>query len=145
MRRAQALAVATTWLVVLGILAQAALAGQGWFADPTLFGLHGGLGHGVLALAVLAAVLAWVAAPRWVAILSTATVLGLVGQTGLGYVGRRGGVAAASALHVPVGVALLGAAVAVALGATLGARQRRADDPTGQGKPGPPPASRTDP
>lgn len=144
MRRAQVLAVATAWLVVLGILAQAALAGQGWFADPALFGLHGGLGNGVLALAVLAAVLTWMAAPRWVATLATATVLGLIGQTGLGYVGRRGGVAAASALHVPVGAALLGAAVAVAVGTTIGARQRHVDDPNARAELAPTPDSGTD-
>lgn len=110
------------WLVVAGILAQAVLAGQGWFLDQSMFALHGGLGHGVLLLAVVAATLSWIAAPRWVAVLATVMLVGLVGQTGLGYVGRRGGTALASAAHIPLGVALLGAAVAVALGATLARR-----------------------
>lgn len=139
MRKVEALAVAAAWLVALGILAQAALAGQGWFVDPALFGLHGGLGHGVFALSLLAAATAWAAAPRWVAVLATTTVLGLIGQTGLGYAGRRGGVVAASALHVPAGVALLGAAVAVALGTTLDLRRRRAAEPSRRVEPTPTP------
>jgi hypothetical protein len=111
--------VTLTWLVAAGILAQAVLAGQGWFLDQSRFALHGSVGHGVLLLAAVAATLCWIAAPRWVAVLATVIIVGLVGQTGLGYLGRRGGAAFASAAHVPLGVALLGAAVAVALGATL--------------------------
>lgn len=103
------------WLVPLGILVQAALAGQALFAAADLFGLHGGVGHGTLALAVITAGLAWVTrAPRPVAVLATLAVLGLVGQTGLGYVGHRTGVALASSLHIPLGVALLGLTVATA-------------------------------
>lgn len=108
------------WLVPLGVLAQAALAGQALFVSPSLFTLHGGLGHGVLGLAILTAALAWAArTSRLGAALASLAVLGLIGQTGLGYVGRRTGVALASALHVPLGVALLGLTVATALLLTL--------------------------
>lgn len=110
------LLVSLLWLVPAGVLVQAALAGQAWFHDPELFGLHGGLGHGVLVLSAAAVALSWLtrapAATRW---LSMAVLLALVAQTGLGYAGHRGGVVAASSLHVPVGVAILGTAVAAAV------------------------------
>ena len=107
------------WLVPAGIIAQAVLAGQAIFVSPSLFVLHGGLGHGVLLLAVVTAALAWIArrgAAAWVA---TAVVVALIVQIGLGYTGHRSGVTAASAWHVPLGVALLGASVAVAMLVTL--------------------------
>jgi hypothetical protein len=106
-----------SWVVVVGVLAQAVLAGQGWFAGQQgLFGLHGGIGHGVLLVAALVAVGSWLlAAGRVIPILASANVVLLVAQTGLGYTGRRGGVAIASSLHVPLGVAILGVAVAVAV------------------------------
>jgi hypothetical protein len=104
------------WLVTLGVMAQAVLAGQAWFLSPALFGLHGGIGHGVLLLSVLLATFAWLArAPRGAAVLATLTVVALIGQTGLGYAGRRGELAVASAAHVPLGVAILGLTVAVAV------------------------------
>jgi hypothetical protein len=108
--------VVLAWLVPAGVLAQAALAGQAWFVSPSLFGLHGGLGHGVLLLAALTATFAWLArAPRVVAVLATLAVVGLIGQTGLGYTGHRGAVALASSLHIPLGVALLGLTSVVAV------------------------------
>jgi hypothetical protein len=104
------------WTVPVVILLQAALAGQAWFVDPSLFGLHGGLGHGLLLLAALVATFSWlVRAPRAAAVLASLVAVGLVGQTGLGYAGHRGGLAMASSVHVPLGVALLGAGVAVAV------------------------------
>jgi hypothetical protein len=104
------------WLVPLGVMAQAVLAGQAWFGSPGLFGLHGGIGHGVLLLSVVLAALAWVAgSSRLTAGLASLAVVALIGQTGLGYVGRRGEVAVASAAHVPLGVAVLGLTVAVAV------------------------------
>lgn len=108
--------VVLSWLVVLGIGAQAVLAGQGWFVDPLLIGLHGGLGHGVLGLtvlAILAALFARIGVGR-VALLAVLLV-GLIGQTGLGYAGRRSEIALASSLHVPLGVGLFGLSVAVAM------------------------------
>jgi hypothetical protein len=54
-----------------------------------------------------------------VAILASIAVVGLIGQTGLGYAGRRSGIALASSVHIPLGVALLGLTVAVAVLATV--------------------------
>ncbi len=104
------------WLLPLGILVQAALAGQAWFVSPELMGLHGGVGHGVLTLAVLTVVLS-AAALRFhgVTVLSVLLLIGLAGQTGLGYAGHRSGLVMASSLHVPIGVALLGLSVAMAV------------------------------
>ena len=106
-----------SWVVVAGVLTQAVLAGQGLFAGQQgLFGLHGGIGHGVLLTAVLVALASWSSSSgRLVPGLASVNVLLLVGQTGLGYTGRRSGVALASSLHVPLGVAILGVAVAVAV------------------------------
>jgi hypothetical protein len=119
------------WLVTLGVMAQAVLAGQAWFVSPALFGLHGGIGHGVLLLSVLLATLAWLAqAPRGTAVLATLTVVALVGQTGLGYAGRRGELAVASAAHVPLGVAILGLTVAVAVLLTGRVRAERSERET---------------
>jgi hypothetical protein len=104
------------WTVPAGILVQAVLAGQAWFVSPTLFGLHGGVGHGVLLLSVVTAGLLWlVDGGRTTALLASVVVLGLVGQTGLGYAGHRTGIAAASSVHVPLGVSLFGLSLAVAV------------------------------
>jgi hypothetical protein len=104
------------WTVPAGILVQAVLAGQAWFVSPALFGLHGGVGHGVLALSVVTAGLLWlVDGARTAALLASVVVLGLVGQTGLGYAGHRTGIAAASSVHVPLGVTLFGLSLAVAV------------------------------
>lgn len=114
-RSLRALTIAA-WLIPGGILAQAALAGQGLFLDPSLFALHGGIGHGVLLLALLTASFTWAARfPRHVGVLASLTVVGLLGQVGLGYAGRRSALAAASAVHVPLGVTLLGLSVVVAI------------------------------
>jgi hypothetical protein len=111
--------------VPAGILVQAVLAGQGWFADQGLFLLHGGVGHGVLTLAILVAAWAWWRRPGWpVVILATLGVVGLVAQTGLGYTGRRGGVALASSLHVPLGSVLLATSLLVAVLVAQHARAR---------------------
>jgi hypothetical protein len=115
--------VVAAWVIPVVILAQAVLAGQAWFVDPSLFALHGGLGHGLLLLSALVATFTWlVGTSKVVALLSTLVALGLVGQTGLGFAGHRGGLAIASSLHVPLGVALLGASVAV--GVLLSVRAR---------------------
>jgi hypothetical protein len=124
------------WLVTLGVMAQAVLAGQAWFVSPELFGLHGGIGHGVLLLSVLLATFAWLAqTPRTVALLATLSVVGLVGQTGLGYAGRRGELAVASAAHVPLGVAVLGLTVAVAVLLSVRVREERLEGADGARSP----------
>ena len=104
------------WFVPIGILLQAVLAGQGWFVHPALLTTHGGIGHGVLGLAVIAAGLAWWLRPNWAVVgLTTASLLGLIAQTGLGYTGRRGGVALASSLHIPLGTLLFATTLVVAV------------------------------
>lgn len=104
------------WLVPTGILIQAVLAGRGLFVDPTLFGLHGNLGNALLLIAVAVAVLAWMSkAGNAAVLLALLTTVGMVAQIGLGYAGRRSAAIEASATHVPLGVALLGLSVAVAL------------------------------
>lgn len=118
--RAPKLLTILAWLVLAGIAVQAVLAGQGWFQDPDLMSLHGGIGHGVLALAVATLGLALVARIGWgIVLLAGVQLLGLIGQTGLGYAGRRSGIALASSLHIPIGVGLFGLSVALALLITL--------------------------
>jgi hypothetical protein len=108
------------WTIPVGILVQAVLAGQAWFVSPSLFALHGGIGHGVLLLATVTAVMSWfVAAGRGTALLASLVVVGLIGQTGLGYLGHRTAVAAASSVHIPLGVTLFGLSLTVALLLTL--------------------------
>jgi hypothetical protein len=118
--------VLAAWVIPVGVLMQAVLAGQGWFVDQGLFAMHGAIGHGVLLVSALVATFTWlVGTTRVVAILASLMALGLVGQTGLGYAGRRGELAAASAAHVPLGVGLLGLSVAVAVLLTVHARTVR--------------------
>lgn len=121
----------TLWVVVGAILAQAVLAGSGLFGSPRLFELHGWIGNGVLVVAAAAVVLGLVA--RGGPLLFFGNVVltaGLISQIGMGYAGRRAGLTHISALHVPLGVALLGLAVALAVLATLPPRQQREDDAT---------------
>ncbi len=110
----------TLWIVVAAILLQAWLAGSGLFGTPELFELHGWIGSGVLLLSALAVVLSFVA--REGALVTFGTVIlaaGAMSQIGMGYAGRRTGLTALSALHVPLGVALLGLAVALAVLTTI--------------------------
>lgn len=108
------------WLLVTCIAIQAALSGPAWFQQPSLFELHGWLGIATLLLAATLTVLTFVARlPVWTRLTSLLLAVGSFGQIGLGYAGHRGGLAVASSIHVPLGVALLGAAVAVAVAARL--------------------------
>ena len=111
---------ALAWIVPAAILVQAGLAGPAQFGRPELFELHGFIGSGVFVAAVVLVLLTFVARETWtVRIGALAVTGGLAAQLGLGYVGRRGGLSIASALHVPVGVALLGLAVAIAVLVTV--------------------------
>ena len=111
---------ALLWSVPLGVLVQGALAGQAWFIDADLFGLHGGVGHGVLTLAIAATALAWLSPTGTLVRWGAASVVALlIAQTGLGYAGHRSGLAAASALHIPLGLTVFGLAVATAVVALL--------------------------
>ncbi len=109
----------TSWLLVATLLVQAGLAGPASFLQPSLFELHGWLGMLTLLLAALVAMMAFFGRrPGWMALVAMALVLGSFGQIGLGYAGRRGGLAIASAVHVPLGVILTVAAAVLAFAIT---------------------------
>ena len=110
--------VALAWVIPAGVLVQAALAGQAWFVTPALFGMHGGIGHGVLLIAALVMTFTLLLRLVGPAVLATGLVLGLIAQTGLGYVGHRTEAPLASSLHIPLGVAIFGAAIVLALAVT---------------------------
>lgn len=105
----------TTLVIPFGVLSLAVLAGQGWFVDAQAFVLHAALGHSITLLGVLAATFLWLLRAYRYALLATVQAVLLVTQTGLGYAGRRGGIAIASSLHVPVGVATFGLGLVLAL------------------------------
>lgn len=119
------------WLVVVAIMAQAMLAGSGLFGSPQLFELHGWIGSGVLVLAAVAALLALVTRQGMTVTLGAVILAAAsISQIGMGYAGRRSGMTQLSALHVPLGVAMLGLAVAVAVLVTVQRRAHtRVDDP----------------
>lgn len=113
------------WIVVAAILVQAMLAGSGLFGSPELFELHGWIGAGVIALSGLAALIALFSRQGAVVTFGTIILAGAsVMQIGMGYAGRRSGITVLSEWHVPLGVAMLGLAVAVAVLVTVGARAR---------------------
>ena len=106
----------TAWTVVIFILVQAALAGPATFLAAGLFELHGWIGTGTLLVAGVMLVLTVLDHESTPVRLGALVIAGgLVAQIGLGYSGRRGGLGEASAVHVPLGVALLGLSVAVAV------------------------------
>ncbi len=94
------------------VLAQAILIGQAlYLGDMTKQALHGWLGNGSFAAAIILAVLTLLAVRRGEVSrltlgLGLAVVLLMVAQLGLGYAGRRGGLPAA--LHIPNGVLITG-------------------------------------
>ncbi len=117
----------TLWVVVAAIMAQAMLAGSGLFGSPHLFELHGWIGSGVMVLAAIAVLLAFLS--RQGALVTFGTVIlaaATVSQIGMGYAGRRGGMPELSAWHVPLGVAMLGLAVAVAVLVSVRGSRREA-------------------
>ena len=97
------------------VLAQALLAGRGWFLDRDLIEVHGYVGQAVALVAVLQAALVFAAvgpvggrAP--IVVLSVAILLLVFVQIGLGYAGRES--ADAAAWHVPNGVLIFGLSTA---------------------------------
>lgn len=94
------------------VLIQAMLIGQALYVNGMMtVALHGWLGSGSFAAAMVLAVLTLVAvrrkeASRLALGLGLVVVLLMVAQLGLGYMGRRSGLAAA--LHIPNGVLITG-------------------------------------
>lgn len=99
----------------VGVLLLAVLAGQGWFMEPSAFALHAAIGHMVTLLAALVATFLWLLRAFRYALLATLQAVLLVAQTGLGYAGRRGGVAVASSVHIPLGVTIFGVGLLLAM------------------------------
>lgn len=118
--------VIAAWTVCAGILVQASLAGPASFGSPELFDVHGWMGSAVMMVTAVVLILTLLAREAWtVRVLALLLVVGTIAQIGLGYAGRRGGATAASALHVPLGVFLLGLSVAVAMLVSLRTNHRR--------------------
>lgn len=99
-------------ITTLLVLVQAALIGQALYqGQMSLLGVHGWLGSGSFVLAILLAAAIFLAVqrgelPRGVLIQGAVVVLLMVAQLGLGYMGRRNGMAAA--VHIPNGVIIAG-------------------------------------
>ncbi|MBM3662705.1 MAG: hypothetical protein FJW94_07430 [Actinobacteria bacterium] len=104
-------------LVVVLILVQAVLAGQSLFEGSSI-SVHGYVGNGTFAVAVIAAFVALAArVPVWVLSTNALLALLLFFQTGLGYVGRDSALAAS--WHIPLGVSAFGLAAAALVGGAL--------------------------
>lgn len=108
-----------------GVLLQAVLAGQFLMGRSGLIAAHRVLAEFLPIIGVAVVVFAWRqrATPRHgraLLIGAVGALIALVVQTGLGFAGRSS--SAAAAIHVPVGVALLGLLVATA-GTARAARQ----------------------
>jgi hypothetical protein len=98
------------------VLAQAVLAGRGWFVDIDLIEVHGWVGNATFLAAITQVALAYVgwsrgAVGRLELGLSALLVVLLVAQLGLGYSGRES--AGAAAWHVPNGVLIFGLSAAI--------------------------------
>ena len=114
--------IASGALVVL-IMVQAALAGQFLFNGADI-ALHGHIGNGSFVLGVvIAGLLALARGSVWLTATAGVLLVALFAQTGLGYVGRES--LDAASIHIPLGVACLGLAVAVMILA-IDARRDRA-------------------
>jgi hypothetical protein len=97
----------STALLAITILAQAVLAGRGWFIDIDLIAVHGYLGNAVFIVAIVHVILVYLSGLRnAVLVMSAAILLLIFAQVGLGYAGRESAMAAS--LHVPNGVLLFG-------------------------------------
>jgi hypothetical protein len=111
--RAQIAFVASSGVVMVLVLVQAALAGQFLFGTGDIL-VHGYVGNASFAVGVLAVVVAFAGRlPGLSVALATALVALLFAQTGLGYVGRESTTAAS--WHIPLGVTTFGVAVAAVM------------------------------
>lgn len=103
--------------VALGVLAQATLAGQILTGRHWLVATHRVLAELLPVLGTGLVLLGWKQRTidrgrSWLVWVLAVALVGMVAQTGLGFVGRSS--PAAIAIHVPLGVALLGIYVVVA-------------------------------
>jgi hypothetical protein len=101
-------------LTALLVLVQAVLAGRGWFVDPDFIDIHEIVANVVFLVALVQAVLAFVAMRRGLATravfgVAVAVVVLVVAQIGLGYGGRESDEAAS--LHIPNGVLIFGLSI----------------------------------
>lgn len=102
---------ATNALLVVLVLIQAMMAGQGLFGSST-FAVHGYIGNASFTIGFVAAVLALLAkAGRGFMTASAVLLVALFAQTGLGYVGREN--LSAAQIHIPLGVATFGLAIGI--------------------------------
>jgi hypothetical protein len=94
------------------VLLQAIIAGRGWFEDFDLIKTHGQIGSGVLLVAIVQAVLAFMVfgTRSRLALVSAALVVLTAIQLSLGYSSRDSSTAAS--LHIPNGVLIFGIATA---------------------------------
>ncbi len=93
-------------IVGLGVLAQAMLAGRHVAFDSSIT-LHGIIGNGVFTLqAILTGLLFLRQSSTTLKVIAGSFLVLLVAQIGLGYAARS--VDAATAMHIPLGVALFG-------------------------------------
>lgn len=107
---------ATSALLLVLVLAQAALAGQALFGTSDIL-VHGYLGNASFTVGFVAAALAaFGRLPGVVLVLSGLALLFLFAQTGIGYIGRES--ATAASIHIPVGVGIFGL-VTLQTGASL--------------------------
>ena len=96
------------WAVPVLVVVQAVLIGQAQFGGaPELVATHGIVGNATFLAAAVALGAALLARrPGRVLLPLSVGVLLLFAQTGLGYLGHRTGIGAASSVHVGLGVAL---------------------------------------
>jgi hypothetical protein len=104
-------------LYVALVLVQAIIAGRGWFKpDLDLIETHGQIGSGVMLVAIVQGVLAFMVfgARSWLALASAALVVLTAIQMALGYSSTDGsGNATSASLHIPNGVLIFGIATAL--------------------------------
>jgi ABC-type uncharacterized transport system permease subunit len=115
-------------LLALLVLVQALIAGQFIAAfDPDLVNLHEMVGNTLFVVSVLVFILAFLTRHSWryqMAVWSLVTVVLVVVQTGLGYIGRDE--RDAVAVHIPLGVFIFSLTSIVAMLAMMDERAKAA-------------------
>jgi hypothetical protein len=107
------------WSVPALVVAQAAMVGQTLFGGRSFIALHGSVGNLTFVLGAVTLALAWSARRSGpMLLLAFTTVLMLFAQIGLGYLGHRYGIGAASSVHVTLGVLVTAVSAAAAMRST---------------------------